>query len=230
MRGKRVFWSMSMNSASQVLSASDSDSDDSTCFLQYSITRARVSLLTLGTGITLSTQSSSIKCFIVSESIATLSSISNVSLSELLSVMFFFASALVDDIVVFTLRTHTNREIREIVELWLESCGRKSEGGVVVLYGTEAVSFSYYSFRVGFGVYLFLCCIGIGLGINCLSRGHVALFYWLNICRRKRILQTKKKIKRRHTEFGEWVGLDFPTNTNLKNSKDNFMIKLFVFK
>jgi len=96
MRSKRVFLSTLTNSASQlfinssfpVIVASLSASA-STCFLQYSITLARILLVTLGNGMSFSAQSSSIICLMVCDSTATASSTTNVSPSEDFSVIFF---------------------------------------------------------------------------------------------------------------------------------------------
>ena len=97
MRSKRVFWSTLTNSASQALSSSseeDRSSEDlaaaaSTCFLQYSMTLERILPVTLGSGMALSAQSSSIMCLMVCDSNATASSTSKVSPSELFRVTFF---------------------------------------------------------------------------------------------------------------------------------------------
>lgn len=92
MRSKRVAWSTFTKSASQLLSSSSADRSSvlgaSTCLLQYSITFAKILLVTLGNGIPLSAQSSSIICLIVCDSNATASSTSNDSPSELLRVIF----------------------------------------------------------------------------------------------------------------------------------------------
>ena len=93
MRSKSVAWSTLTKSASQALSSSSlgfsSAQLASTCFLQYSITLARILLVTLGRGIPLSAQLSSIMCLIVWDSTATASSTSKASPSELFSVIFF---------------------------------------------------------------------------------------------------------------------------------------------
>lgn len=93
-RSKRVAWSTLTKSASQALSSSSTEEPRSsgfgasTCFLQYSMTFDKILLVTLGKGIPLSAQSSSIMCLIVCDSKATASSTSNVSPSELFSVIF----------------------------------------------------------------------------------------------------------------------------------------------
>ncbi|KAK3410502.1 hypothetical protein EUGRSUZ_J02475 [Eucalyptus grandis] len=98
MRSKRVAWSTLTNSASQALRSSSvvrsSGLADSTCFLQYSMTFARIRLVTLGSGISPSAQSSSIMCLMICDWTATASSTSNDSPSELRRVIFF-----ADDIV-----------------------------------------------------------------------------------------------------------------------------------
>ncbi|PON93938.1 hypothetical protein TorRG33x02_103280 [Trema orientale] len=100
MRSKRVAWSTLTKSASQTLRSSSavaearsSDLGASTCFLQYSMTLDKILLVTLGRGIPLSAQSSSIMCLMVCDSRATASSTSKVSPSELFRVIF-----LTDDI------------------------------------------------------------------------------------------------------------------------------------
>ena len=106
------------NSASQEVS--DSPWDSETCFLQYSMTRARMLLGMIGNGITISPAqlySWIIRLFFIfQDSMATFSSNSNVSPSELLSFIIFFTfftffstSMLVDAIVVFK-ETNTERE------------------------------------------------------------------------------------------------------------------------
>ncbi|KAG5526820.1 hypothetical protein RHGRI_032927 [Rhododendron griersonianum] len=94
MRSKRTAWSTLTNSVSNVLSSSSTalSSDlaaDSTCLLQYSMTLARILLVTLGRGMLVSAQLSSIMCLMVCDSTATASSTSKVSPSELLSTMVF---------------------------------------------------------------------------------------------------------------------------------------------
>ena len=94
MRSNKVAWSTLTNSLSQVLRSSSTEPvrssglGDSTCFLQYSITLDKILLLTLGRGIPLSAQSSSIMCLIVCDSKATASSTSKISPSELFKVIF----------------------------------------------------------------------------------------------------------------------------------------------
>ena len=113
------------NLASQAVS--DSPWDSETCFLQYSMTRARMLLGMIGNEITVSpAQLSSwiiMLFFIFRDSMATFSSTSNVSPSELLSFIIFFTffstSMLVDAIVVFK-QTNTERERERERELKVE--------------------------------------------------------------------------------------------------------------
>jgi hypothetical protein len=112
MRSKRVAWSTLTKSASQFLRSSPEAAvvgaelllapESSapalaaaaaawTCLLQYSITLDRIFELTLGSGMPLSAQSSSIMWRMVCDSIATASSTSNSSPSELLRVIIFFS-------------------------------------------------------------------------------------------------------------------------------------------
>ena len=109
MRSKRTFRSTLMNWVSQALSSSldseDLESEEDVCSLQYWMTSESMWLVTLGNGIALLAQSSSIKLFIVCDSIATVSSTSKISPSELFSVTFF-----TEDIVN---RFHTNTKRKE---------------------------------------------------------------------------------------------------------------------
>ena len=107
MRSKRVAWSTLTKSASQALSSSltacSSALGVSTCFLQYSITFARILLVTFGNGIALSimgliTCNSSIMGLITSNSIAATTSRPKSSPSELLRVIIF-EEAMIRDLV-----------------------------------------------------------------------------------------------------------------------------------
>lgn len=106
MRSNKVAWSTLTKSASQVLSSSSAILEEvssadleeaaaaaSTCFLQYSITLERILLVTLGRGMPFPAQSSSIMCLIVWDSMATVSSTSKTSPSELFRVIFLSAMA-----------------------------------------------------------------------------------------------------------------------------------------
>ncbi|KAG5547665.1 hypothetical protein RHGRI_013382 [Rhododendron griersonianum] len=101
MRSKSTPWSTSTNLASHFLRASSLAAslstssaalpapEASTCFLQYSMTLARILLVTLGRGMVLSAQSSSIMCLMVWDSRATVSSTSKVSPSDDFRTIFF---------------------------------------------------------------------------------------------------------------------------------------------
>lgn len=98
MRWNRVATSTLTNSASQALRLSSalrsSDLELSTCILQYSITIARIPLVTFGRGMAPSEKPSSIMCLIVCNSNATMSSTSNVTPSELIKFTFLDAISL----------------------------------------------------------------------------------------------------------------------------------------
>ena len=116
MRSKRTFRSTLMNWVSQALSSSldleDLESEEDVCSLQYWMTSESMWLVTLGNGIAVSAQSSSIKFFIVCDSIATLSSTSKISPSELFSVTFFTED------IVNRFHTNTKKKERERLKAW----------------------------------------------------------------------------------------------------------------
>jgi len=131
MRSKSVAWSTLTKSASQALRSSSEGLSSglaaSTCFLQYSITLARILLVTFGRGMPLSAQSSSIMCFMVCDSSATASSTSNASPSELFRVIF-----LADDMMICrrwwlwfrTKETKEKGKSRTLTFLWLRWKGK----------------------------------------------------------------------------------------------------------
>lgn len=139
MRSNRVAWSTFTNSVSQVLRSSSaalllrsSPFGVSTCFLQYSITFARILLVTFGNGIPLSAQSSSTMCLIVCDSSATASSTSNDSPSELLSVIFL-GEDIVSNLITFRSKRETKKhpQHRSLSSLCLKEkstfCGEKGK-------------------------------------------------------------------------------------------------------
>lgn len=131
-RSKSVAWSTLTKSASKALSSSSETAEASlssalvaeaaasTWRLQYSMTLERIFPVTLGRGITLSAQSSSIMCLIVCDSTATVSSTSKTSPSELRKVIFLLPFSAADDDIVTELdiefvRRRPRERKREIV-------------------------------------------------------------------------------------------------------------------
>ena len=140
MRSKRTFRSTLMNWVSQALSSSldseDLESEEDVCSLQYWMTSESMWLVTLGNGIALLAQSSSIKLFIVCDSIATVSSTSKISPSELFSVTFFTED------IVNRFHTNTKKKERERERDWRRE--KKREGSEVfissifVVFGSDS--------------------------------------------------------------------------------------------
>ena len=152
MRSKRTFRSTLMNWVSQALSSSldleELESEDDVCSLQYWMTSESMWLVTLGNGISLLAQSSSIKLFIVCDSIATVSSTSKISPSELFSVTFF-----TEDILSIVLTQTQKREREKEREREIE--GVRKRGKVVRYLYHQSLSClvrtlrNFFLYRIG---------------------------------------------------------------------------------
>lgn len=177
MRSNKVPWSTLTKSASKLFNSSSlalsSDLGVSTCFLQYSMTLARILLVTLGRGMEVSAQSSSIMCLMVCDSTATASSTSKVSLSELLSTIIFP----VDMVVIW----FGGKEMSENPKPWTDSRWDRlvrvmgiGEGGWLFIEGVGKVNIEN----------LLWIWIPLGLyeyGIRSLFRGVSYPFFWYEI-------------------------------------------------